>query len=401
MRCVAMAAVLIAVAAALASCGGEDRSTRPTATPTTSAPTTTTRSSPRPSSPPPETCAERTLRRLGPDERVGQLFMGGVQVDISPAAVPTALGEAHVGSIVLFGVSTGGRTETAEAVDRAVRVAGTPAGTPPIVSVDQEGGTVQHLTGPGFESIPSALEQGLLAPDRLRRDARSWGTELLAAGVNLDLAPVADVVPSSIGTENQPIGALRRGYGADSEAVSRHVAAFVAGMSDAGVATTVKHFPGLGKVRGNTDMSSGVVDTSTTRQDPDLAPFRAGIDAGARFLMVSLATHTKIDPDRRAVFSPTVIEGMARDDLGFDGVVVSDDLGATEEVSEVPPARRALDFLDAGGDLVLVTGPSSTLLTMVEAVADEASNDAAFRAEVDQHALRVLTAKADMGLLTC
>jgi beta-N-acetylhexosaminidase len=228
----------------------------------------------------------------------------------------------------------------------------------------------------------------------------AWGEDLRTAGVGLDLAPVADVVPASIGTANRPIGALHRSYGSDPAAVGEHVAAFVAGMNDAGVATAVKHFPGLGKVRGNTDFVSGVVDQSTTRDDPDLASFRAGLDAGARFLMVSLATYSKIDPDRRAVFSSTVIDGMVRHDLGFDGVVLSDDLGIAAEVRDVPSPRRALDFLRAGGDMIVTVAPS-VLPAMTRAVIAAARSDATFRSAVDQHVLRVLAAKQSMGLFTC
>lgn len=345
-------------------------------------------------------CPQQTLDRLSLPERVGQLFMGAVMVDQSPALVPSALGEVHVGSILLLGQATGGTAQIATAIERGRAVAGSPGGVRPIVAADQEGGRVQRLAGPGFSRIPSATEQGRLTPDQLRRDAQGWGTELTSVGVNLNLAPVADVVPGPMASVNEPIGVLHRGYGSDPAVVSDHVVAFVQGMNRAGVAAAVKHFPGLGRVRGNTDFTSGVVDGATTRQDPGLAPFRAGVEAGAQFLMLSLATYRKIDPDRRAVFSPTVITGMVRQDLGFAGVVVSDDLGAAEEVSAVPPARRAIDFLTAGGDLVIAVD-STALTAMTRAVIARAESEPGFRAAVDTHALRVLTAKQRLGLLSC
>ena len=370
--------------------GTTSATTRPSQPPTTTTPPST----------PAKSCVQRTLDELSLAERVGQLFMAGVQVDRTPAFVSARLGSAHVGSVLLVGQSTGGVDDVATAVRRARTVAGAPAGVHPVVAVDQEGGLVQHLKGPGFATIPSASVQGDLAPSELARRAEGWGDDLRAAGVNLDLAPVADVVPASIGTANRPIGALHRGYGSDPAAVGEHVAAFIRGMAAARVATAVKHFPGLGKVRGNTDFSSGVTDTVTTRHDPDLLSFKAGLDAGARFLMVSLATYTRIDSHHRAVFSNTVVDGMVRHDLGFDGVVLSDDLGAAEEVKAVPPARRALDFLNAGGDLIVVKAPS-LLPAMTGAVIAEARADPAFRSAVDQHVLRTLAAKQSMGLLTC
>jgi beta-N-acetylhexosaminidase len=160
-------------------------------------------------------------------------------------------------------------------------------------------------------------------------------------------------------------------------------------MGQAGVATAVKHFPGWGPRQ---HRQRRVVDRVTTRDDPDLAPFGTGIEAGAGFLMVSLATYSKIDPDNRAVFSEPVIDGMVRKDLGFDGVVLSDDLGAAAEVEAVPPAQRALRFLRAGGD-VIVTVEASILPAMTQAVIAAAKSSRSFRSAIDQHVLASLTAK--------
>lgn len=415
-RALAGVAGMVALVLSVAGCGGDGsgQASGTTSPSTTSAPsvTSTAPSTPVPSptgetSPtgdgsatPAANCPQRTLERLDLEQRVGQLFMGGVQVDQSPATVSEVLGETQVGSLLFIGQLTGGTAASAEAAQRARAVAGSPGGAEPFVAVDQEGGLVQHLKGPGFSTMPSAEEQGEMPLAQLRDEAESWGDELRAAGVDVNLAPVADVVPAEIGAANEPVGAVHRGFGADTAAVGRHVAAFVEGMAQADVATVVKHFPGLGKVEGNTDFSSGVVDTRTTRDDPDLAPFAAGLDAGAQFVMLSLATYEQIDPDRRAVFSPVVIEQMVRRGLGFDGVVVSDDLGAAAEVQDVPPAQRALDFLAAGGDIVVVATPD-VLPEMTQAVIDEAESDPPFAAAVDQHVLRVLTAKEDMGLLSC
>jgi beta-N-acetylhexosaminidase len=171
-------------------------------------------------------------------------------------------------------------------------------------------------------------------------------------------------------------------------------------MARAGIATTLKHFPGLGWVGGNTDTSAGVVDSVTTRNDPYLAAFRDGIEAGAPFVMMSLATYTLIDPDRPAVFSPIVIEDMLRDRLGFEGVVVSDDLGSTAATSSVPTSQRATRFIWAGGELVVVAGTGAAG-TMATAVVSAARADRAFLARVDAAALHVLQVKEAYGLLPC
>ncbi|PSK97856.1 beta-N-acetylhexosaminidase [Haloactinopolyspora alba] len=405
-------ACVAALALSLTGCGGSDDTAAPdgTSPERTSPPGEPSPTGQHPTGPagttgpddpdPAASCPERTLDRLNLAERVGQLFMGGVQVGESPAFVSQKLADTHVGSVLFIGQLTGGTDASARAAERARTVAGSPGGARPFVAVDQEGGLVQHLKGPGFSTMPSAQEQAEMSTDELRAAAASWGEELRAGGIDVDLAPVADVVPEDIGAANEPVGAIERGYGSDAQEVSSYVEAFVEGMDAAGVATAVKHFPGLGKVEGNTDFSSGVVDTRTSRDDPDLAPFGAGLDAGAEFLMVSLATYDRIDPERRAVFSPTIIDGMIRDDLGFDGVVVSDDLAAAAEVQSVPPGERALNFLEAGGDIVIAS-TAEVLPEMTQAVIDRAGSDPAFAGTVDEHALRVLETKARMGLLNC
>jgi beta-N-acetylhexosaminidase len=161
---------------------------------------------------------------------------------------------------------------------------------------------------------------------------------------------------------------------------------------------TAKHFPGLGRVTGNTDTSSGVTDTVTTRYSADIGPFRAALASGGRLLMVSSAYYSKIDPTHPAVFSATVITGMVRGDLGFTGVVVSDDLGNAKQVQQWSPGTRAINFLNAGGDMVLTVNPA-VLPAMVNAVSARAATNSTFRARVNAAALRVLTVKAADGLL--
>jgi beta-N-acetylhexosaminidase len=151
-------------------------------------------------------------------------------------------------------------------------------------------------------------------------------------------------------------------------------------------------------VRANTDLASGVTDSITTRHDAYLAPFAAGIKAGAPFVMVSTAYYSRIDPDHPAAFSPTVVTGMLRGDLGFRGVVISDDVGGAAQVAKYSPGTRAVDFIAAGGD-VLLTVNATQIPEMTAAVLARAKMDSTFRAEVDAAALRVLQAKQNRGLL--
>lgn len=333
-------------------------------------------------------------------EQVGQLFVMGVTATGLSSAELKTLGDREVGGVIMMGNTRASADDVRRLTD-GVRAAGKqPDGVTVLVSVDQEGGQVRRLQGSGFTAMPSAATQAGWSDSELTTRAMRWGTELKGAGVDLDLAPVADVVPTSVGAANRPIGALGRGYGSNPLVVGAKVSAFVKGMHAGKEATAVKHFPGLGRVKGNTDFAAKVVDSATTRDDPLLAGFDAAQTAGVDMIMVSTAYYTKIDADHPAAFSSTVITGMLRQDRKYDGVVVSDDLGVAKAVTAFTPGDRAITFLQAGGDVVINVDPSS-VDDMVIAVLAKAKADPAFAKRVAQSAERVLQLKSRHGLARC
>ena len=345
-----------------------------------------------------ETCAE-LVGKMSLAERVGQLLMVAVSSTGVSASEQAIVGRSRAGSVILLGNSTAG-TRAIRGVSGRVRgAAHTSEGVKVMLAADQEGGLVQRLRGRGFTPIPSATLQARQSDAQLRRNAYTWGRQLKAAGITANLAPVADVVPSSMVWINQPIGQLRRGYGPSPKKVAAKVAAFTGGMNRAGVATAVKHFPGLGRVRGNTDYMTRVVDSTTSRRDAALAGFKAAVNAHVDMVMVSSAFYLKIDDEHRAAFSPVIINDMLRKDLGFTGVVISDDLAAVA-MRIIPPDERAVRFLRAGGDLMIV-GDVSLATTMANAIKDEASDDPDFAKRVTESAARVVAMKQRRGLASC
>ncbi len=166
-------------------------------------------------------------------------------------------------------------------------------------------------------------------------------------------------------------------------------------MQAAGVEPVIKHFPGLGRVDQNTDTDADVVDDVTGPDARAVDVFGKGIDAGARYVMMSSATYTQIDPDAPAVFSPEVV-GLLRDDLGFDGVVVTDDVSAAVQVQQWSPGERAVRAVDAGVDLVLASADPSVAPEMADALVAKAREDPAFAKKVDASAKRVLEAKSEL-----
>ncbi|MGV9991593.1 glycoside hydrolase family 3 N-terminal domain-containing protein [Streptomyces sp. NPDC003374] len=348
------------------------------------------------------TCADSVYGAMTGAQRIGQLFMGGINAATPDQKRIAVLRQYHVGSVFLAGRSTKGTQPTKTVVDglqaKADTVAGHHVGL--LVSTDQEGGRVQVLSGPGFSTMPSALVQGTWTPTKLRDNAAVWAQQLKAAGVNLNLAPVADVVPASLGRNNAPIGLYDREFGHTAATVTPHSNAFAAGFAQSGVLATVKHFPGLGSVRGNTDTTANVVDSVTTTKSSSLIPFASAIKAGIPYVMVSSAVYARIDGRQQAAFSSTVIDGLLRKTFNFQGVVVSDDIGNAVAVRNVPPGDRAVRFLAAGGDQVLTVEPN-VIPAMVKAVQARMAQNAAFGKQVNTSVHRVLTAKQKAGLLHC
>ena len=334
-------------------------------------------------------------RALTPAQRIGQLFMVGTSVSGASSSTRAALANYHVGNVVLLGATSRGVSGVA-AVVSPLRRTTTQAGVLPYVAVDQEGGYVQHLKGSGFSSIPTALRQGRMSTGDLRTAWGRWGAQLRRAGITVDLAPVADVVPSSVGTRNQPIGRYYREYGYTPSVVAPHVVAVVRGMHDARIGATVKHFPGLGRATGNTDTTSGVTDP-TTRTDGYLRPFKDAVAAGVPIVMVSTAIYPHIDPGRIATFSHVICTDMLRHNLGFTGPIVTDDLLA-RSVSGYSYATRAIRSLDAGVDVLLVS-TTAPLSAMTSAIRSRMQSSKTFASVVKAAVMHVLTAKASAGLL--
>jgi beta-N-acetylhexosaminidase len=328
-------------------------------------------------------------------ERVGQLLMVDCPTTGVANATVTAIRNYHVGSVILDGTTYQGLTATRAVTSRLQGLA--PASDKLLISTDQEGGIVQRLHGPGFDPIPSAVVQGTWSHSKLWYAAAAWASQLHAAGINVNLGPVMDTVPSG-DSNNPPIGDLDREFGHDTTTVGVHGIAFLNGMAKGGVDATVKHFPGLGRVTGNTDTTAGVRDTVTGPDDPYLQPFRAAVQAHVPFVMMSTAVYTRIDPNHPAAFSSAIVSGILRHQFGFGGVVISDDLGSARQVSGYSVGARAVNFVRAGGDIVLTVNANQAA-EMTSALASTASASSSFRSLVDAAALRVLRAKSALGLL--
>ncbi|MEN5062401.1 beta-N-acetylhexosaminidase [Luteimonas sp. TWI1416] len=254
--------------------------------------------------------------------------------------------------VILFKRNVASRAQIAE-LAAAIREA---APRPQLVCVDQEGGRVQRFVD-GYTALPPLAGFGvqyLSDPDaalaQARAHARRMAEEVHGSGVDLSFAPVVDV-----GHGNLAIG--DRAFSDDPQIVAALTRAYVEGMHEAGMAATLKHFPGHGSVREDTHFDQAVDRRSLEEiRAHDLVPFVAGIDAGADAVMLAHVTYPQVAPEP-AGYSPRWIETILRGELGFRGVVFSDDIGMAAAFSAGGIKARVDAHLDAGCDVVLVCHP--------------------------------------------
>ncbi|WP_281775519.1 glycoside hydrolase family 3 N-terminal domain-containing protein [Bifidobacterium ruminantium] len=338
--------------------------------------------------------AVRAVDAMTLDERIGQLVMAPLPAGSDPSTLRDLIVDQHVGSVLIIGNWNSGTTGVSAATSELQSYA--PSNNRLLMTTDQEGGSVQHLSGNGFDTMPSATDQGTMDTAQLRQSAATWGAQLKSAGINVDLAPVVGTVTVDR-SSNAPIGALNRDFGLDAAGNAKHAKAFIEGMSDSGVGSAVKHYPGLGSVTGNTDFTaSGILDTTTTLDGPEINAFNTTLDANPSMVMMSLATYQQIDPDNPAVFSHSLITDYLRGTIGFQGVVTSDSLSATA-LSGVQPSDLGVRLVEAGGDLACI-GASSYVQPVLDGLNAKAAGDATFARKVQQSAIRVMTLKYEMGL---
>lgn len=236
-----------------------------------------------------------------------------------------------------------------------------------LVAIDEEGGDVTRLHYLDGSPYPGAALLGRIDDVELTAHvARGVAGDLAGAGVDLNLAPVADV---NSDPRNPVIGV--RSFGTDPQLAARHVAAFTAAHEAAGVATSVKHFPGHGDTAADSHLDLPVVDVPLeVLRQRDLVPFRAAIEAGARTVMTSHILLPQVDPSGPATFSTRILGELLRGELGFDGVIVSDALDMAGASGSIGIPAAAAKALAAGCDLLcLGTSGSSEQLDAIAAAA--------------------------------
>jgi beta-N-acetylhexosaminidase len=305
--------------------------------------------------------------------KIARMLMVGFRgLAIGPAdPISTALA-GGLGGVVLFDHDghTGGRRNVASpdqlaALTAALRATAT---SPLLIAIDQEGGVVSRLNpARGFPATRTEAAIGATGePSEAGAAGQAMGATMAAAGIDLDLAPVVDL---DINPKNPAIGALGRSFSADPAVVAAMAEAEIRGIHESGVRTTLKHFPGLGSASANTDFA--VVDVTATWSRTELDPYASLIAAGlVDAIMSGNILNRTLDPDAPASLSAATIDGLLRGQLGWSGVVVTDDLGAVAITSRFSQEEAIARAIEAGNDVLLFANQATYVPDLATGLVD-------------------------------
>ena len=318
-------------------------------------------------------------------EKVGQMFM--VRVPKEYADIKAS--EYHLGGYIMFGRDFDNKTK--EEVMGNIASWQSAADIPMLIGVDEEGGTVNRIsTNTEFRSEPFKSSQELYAEggfDLIYEDTIIKANFLKELGINVNFAPVVDV------STNPDDYIYKRSFGKNANLTSEYASTVVTAMKEANIASVLKHFPGYGN---NTDTHTGIsIDNRTleTFKESDFLPFEAGIKAGANIILVSHNIVTNIDPDNPASLS-TRIHEILRNDLGFAGVIITDDL-YMDAISKNYDSSVAVLAILAGNDLICTTDFESQIPEVIAAVEDGTiSID-----RINESVRRILELKLELNLI--
>jgi beta-N-acetylhexosaminidase len=318
----------------------------------------------------------------------GQLLSVGFDGPAAPDQLLRRIAASEVGGVMLFRPNIASPGQVAELVG-ALRAAG-PAQAPLLVSVDQEGGVVQRLRAP-LTVWPDMLSVGSAGDVvRTQQVGRALGDELAALGIGWDFAPVLDVHTNPA---NPVIG--NRAFGTTPETVTAQGLAFWRGLRGAGLIGCGKHFPGHGDTRTDSHLDLPVVAHGVERlRQIELGPFAAAAQAGMEALMTAHVLYPALDPDRPATLSRIILTDLLRGELGFRGVIVSDDLGMKAVADRYPIEELAVGSMLAGADHLLIREPAARQVAAFEALVHAAEARSDVRARVEESNARVLAMKA-------
>lgn len=331
--------------------------------------------------------AEALLASMTDGQKVGQIILGRFP---SEGAVST-MQTYHLGGYTLY--ASDFQNEFPDTMAEKTAKIQAAADIPAFLATDEEGGTVVRVSKFPQYRLSPFTSQIVLArdgEDAVRDENIEKAELLLSLGINFNLAPVADI------TENHSDYIYDRTFGENTENTAKYVAAAVEGMTEGNIMSCLKHFPGYGS---NADTHTGSAQDDRSRssfENTDFLPFQAGIDAGAPAVMVNHNVVSAFDSEKPASLSAEV-HSVLRDELGFEGIILTDDLGMdaiTNFAAEADESPYVL-AVNAGNDMLCTTDIESAYNDVLAALADGRIDPE----QLDKSVLRILEAKARFGII--
>ena len=324
------------------------------------------------------------------EEKIGALMMVGFDGHRPPGHILDWLASGRIGGVYLFARNVQSPAQLKSLVDDCREAARRPI----LVGIDQEGGIVARLRQ-GFTESPGNMALGAARDSQLAEDiAFMLGRELAALGINWNFAPVADIAHQP---ENPSLSA--RSIGADHELVSRLVQAQIRGFQRAGIAATVKHFPGLGNTVIDTHEAlaklSGSLDLL---YESEILPFRAAIDADVACVMLTHVMYEALDDRHPATLSPRIVSGLLRQELGYAGAVCTDCMEMRAISDGYGPGEAAVLAFEAGVDMPLYSHTRAHQEAAYEALLRAARSGRITSERIDASLARIDKLKADYPL---
>ena len=324
------------------------------------------------------------------EEKVGQLIMVGFDGTQANEAIEAHIRQRFVGGVVLFSRNIETPQQTAELTNQLQRLTeATTRQIPLFIGIDQEGGWVIRLKE-GATVLPGNMALGATDSTELaERAGEITAVELAAVGVNLNFAPVMDV-------NNNPQNPVidRRSFGESPELVSRLGVAYIHGLQRNGVLATAKHFPGHGDTTVDSHFDLPTVNHDRERIHAlELQPFRAGIDADVAAIMTAHIIYPAFDPDRPATLSPAILTDLLREELGFDGLLITDDMEMKAIDEHYRSGEAAVMAVEAGADIVMVLWSPTKQLEVFDALLSAVKSGRISQARLDQSVERILKSK--------
>ncbi len=326
------------------------------------------------------------ISSLRPEQLAGQLTLIGFDSVEAPPEVTALLARGECGGCVLFRrnfAPDDGRLTRARQLCEALARA-CPSALPPLLCIDEEGGRVARLPATGL-TVPPMRRLARGGPALVRKVARFVGAQLRAVGLTMNFAPVVDV---DTNPENPIIG--DRAFGSDPDAVVALAREYCGGLTEGGLLHCLKHFPGHGDTHLDSHLSLPTVDHAEERlRRIELSPF-VQLAAQADSIMTAHVVFSALDAERPATLSPRLLGGVLRGELGYDGLVFTDDMEMKALAGFGPLGQVAVRAIEAGCDSALVCSRASDQAEVREALRVEIERDAEFRARAERALRRSL-----------